>query len=69
MEQSTQEQSPPTALSPARLLTGHSIPGGDGAGRVSPADLSAGQRERREYLSVLRLSRIFRNSPPGLVFN
>ena len=46
MEQSTQEQSPPTALSPARLLTGHSIPGGDGAGGVSPADLSAGQRDR-----------------------
>ena len=57
MEQSTQEQSPPTALSPARLLTGHCIPGG-----VSPADLSAGQRERQEYLSVLRNSRIFRNS-------
>ena len=42
MEQSTQEQSPPTALSPARLLTGHCIPGG-----ISPADLSAGQRERQ----------------------
>ena len=40
-------------------------PGGDVAGGVSPADLSNGQRERRGYLSVLRLSRIFRNSRMG----